>query len=360
MPAQILVVVSLIIYKERKMRYDYLKEVVIMLGVIMDSIRKNGLDARYLCNFTNYSIYLKSLLSSYKLAKSHDISDDVDIFMTNFISDMRNLYSFLTDSEENYELTEEDFLLDGKTKAAFLAALKTFFQDKIQTVEEKEYCKFKSLLFSLLESLQALQKVLKKFYCNVITINKAVDDNLIGPVLIKTVLSLKKSYLEEMCKPYTISTRVVNTLDGTTDWYQNNMREIALIYDLDYEHLIYMSASDLCTDNGSTCATYVTGKGLCFSDSFVESHLLLGIPIPTDMEIVMNLCGAYPAITLDVLKRENEVLLSQKARQIGIVVSERYYSNMDLSDRCGVKAYSEYAELPVYVARNGRYEKITF
>ena len=84
-------------------------------------------------------------------------------------------------------------------------------------------------------------------------------------------------------------------------WYQNNMREIALIYDLDYEHLIYMSASDLCTDNGSTCATYVTGKGLCFSDSFVESHLLLGIPIPTDMEIVMNLCGAYPAITLDAL-----------------------------------------------------------
>ena len=59
------------------------------------------------------------------------------------------------------------------------------------------------------------------------------------------------------------------------------------------------------------------------------------------------------------LKRENEVLLSQKARQIGIVVSERYYSAMDLSDRCGVKAYSEYAELPVYVARNGRYEKIT-
>ena len=209
MPAQILVVVFLIIYKERKMRYDYLKEVVIMLGVIMDSIRKNGLDAQYLCNFVNYSIYLKSLLSSYKLAKSHDISDDVDIFMTNFISDMRNLYSFLTDSEENYELTEEDFLLDGKTKAAFLAALKTFFQDKILTVEEKEYCKFKSLLFSLLESLQALQKVLKKFYCNIITINKAVDDNLIGPVLIKTVLSLKKSYLEEMCKPYTISTRVV-------------------------------------------------------------------------------------------------------------------------------------------------------
>lgn len=359
MPAQILVVVFLIIYKERKMRYDYLKEVVIMLGVIMDSIRKNDLDAQYLCNFVNYSIYLKSLLSSYKLAKSHDISDDVDIFMTNFISDMRNLYSFLTDSEENYELTEEDFLLDGKTKAAFLAALKTFFQDKILTVEEKEYCKFKSLLFSLLESLQALQKVLKKFYCNIITINKAVDDNLIGPVLIKTVLSLKKSYLEEMCKPYTISTRVVNTLDGTADWYQNNMREIALIYDLDYEHLIYMSASDLCTDNGSTCATYVTGKGLCFSDSFVESHLLFGIPIPTDMEIVMNLCGAYPAITLDVLKRENEVLLSQKARQIGIVVSERYYSTMDLNDKRGVKAYSEYAELPVYVARNGRYEKIT-
>ena len=74
-----------------------------MLGIIMDSIRKNGLDARYLCNFVNYSIYLKSLLSSYKLAKSYDISDDVDIFMTNFISDMRNLYSFLTDSEENYE-----------------------------------------------------------------------------------------------------------------------------------------------------------------------------------------------------------------------------------------------------------------
>ena len=153
------------------MHYDYLKKVVTMLGAIMDSIRKNGLDAQYLCNFANYSIYLKSLLSSYKLAKSHDISDDVDIFMTNFISDMRNLYSFLTDSEENYELTEEDFLLDGKTKAAFLAALKTFFQDKIQTVEEKEYCKFKSLLFSLLESLQALQKVLKKFYCNIITIN---------------------------------------------------------------------------------------------------------------------------------------------------------------------------------------------
>ena len=75
-------------------------------------------------------------------------------------------------------------------------SLKTFFRDKIQTVEEKEYCKFKSLLFSLLESLQALQKVLKKFYCNIITINKAVDDNLIGPVLIKTVLSLKKSYLQ--------------------------------------------------------------------------------------------------------------------------------------------------------------------
>lgn len=121
-----------------------------------------------------------------------------------------------------------------------------------------------------------------------------------------------------------------------------------------------MSASDLCTDNGSTCATYVTGKGLCFSDSFVGSHLLLGIPTQTDMEIAMNLCGAYPAITLDVLKRENEVLLSQKARQIGIVVSERYYSTMDLNDKRGVKAYSEYAELPVYVARNGRYEKITF
>lgn len=60
-----------------------------------------------------------------------------------------------------------------------------------------------------------------------------------------------------------------------------------------------------------------------------------------------------------VLKRENEVLLSQKARQIGIVVSERYYSTMDLNDKHGVKAYSEYAELPVYVARNGRYEKIT-
>ena len=30
-----------------------------MLGIIMDSIRKNGLDAQYLCNFVNYSIYLK-------------------------------------------------------------------------------------------------------------------------------------------------------------------------------------------------------------------------------------------------------------------------------------------------------------
>ena len=110
MPAQILVVVSLIIYKERKMHYDYLKKVVITLSVIMDSIRKNSLDAQYLCNFVNYSIYLKSLLSSYKLAKSHDISDDVDIFMTNFISDMRNLSSFFTDSGDNYEFSEEDFL----------------------------------------------------------------------------------------------------------------------------------------------------------------------------------------------------------------------------------------------------------
>jgi hypothetical protein len=54
-----------------------------------------------------------------------------------------------------------------------------------------------------------------------------------------------------------------------------------------------------CGITRQNCMAYVTGKGLCFSDSFVESHLLLGIPIPTDMEIVMNLCGAYPAITLD-------------------------------------------------------------
>ena len=223
--------------------------------------------------------------------------------------------------------------------------------NKLASLEKEDYCILRSLVSELALSTKAACSSVKKLYAErVITVNsKDLDDALVGDVLLRSVSSLKKSYLEPRYGTHTISTRITNTKDS--HWYCEQNRSVALIYDFDWRSLIVMGINDLGTDNGHRIDWEHT---VPLND--VEDKLFIDYQLDASVGIQYTCIGAYPALPLKLLSKDNELIFTTENQPIGIVVSGDY--DIANADYAGVKAYSEYAEIPIYRVVEDRFIRI--
>lgn len=244
-----------------------------------------------------------------------------------------------------------EIFFDEYIKYEIINKIPEFLVNNLKSMDGNEYSIFRGLVNELTLSTKASCSSIKRLYAEkIITVNsKDQDGALVGNVLLRSVSSLKKSYLEPGYDVFTVSTRITNTKDP--HWYCAQNRSVALLYDFDWRSLIVMGINDLGTDNRHKVDWEHT-VGL----DEVRNKLFIEYQLGSRVGIQYGGVGAYPAIPIELLSDANELIFTMKNQLVGIVVSKDY--DLEDKDYAGVKTYSDYAEIPIYRVSSDKFTKI--
>lgn len=261
------------------------------------------------------------------------------------------MLDYISNSSERIQSNLWRNLFDEYIKYEIINKIPEFLVNNLKSMDDNEYSIFRGLVNELTLSTKAACSSIKRVYVgNIITVNsKDQDDALVGNVLLRSVSSLKKSYLEPGYDVFTVSTRITNTKDS--HWHCEQNRSVALLYDFDWRSLIVMGINDLGTDNRHKVDWEYT-VGL----NEVESKLFMEYQLGSRVGIQYSGVGAYPAIPIELLSDANELIFTMKNQPVGIVVSKDY--DLEDKDYVGVKTYSDYAEIPIYRVSDDKFTKI--
>ncbi len=325
--------------------------ITITKSVLLDMIKRNGIEKIATLDFTKYYQFLLALHKSYSLCKAYDLSGVVEVNVNNLFNNLAMLLDYVSGNSECIQNNLLRNLSDEYIKYEIINKIPEFLVNNLKSMDDNEYSIFRGLVNKLTLSTKAACSSIKQLYAEkIIAVNsKDQDGALVGNVLLRSVSSLKKSYLEPGYDVFTISTRITNTRNPHWYWEQN--RSVALLYDFDWRSLIVMGINDLGTDNGHK-VNWEHTVGL----DEVENKLFMDYQLDSGVGIRYGSVGAYPAIPIEFLSDDNELIFTMKNQPVGIVVSKDY--DLEDKDYAGVKAYSAYAEIPIYRVSDGKFTKI--
>lgn len=325
--------------------------ITITKNVLLDMAKKNGIEKIATLDFSKYYRFLLALHKSYSLCKAYDSSGTVEANVNNLFNNLAMLLDYISNNSEHIQSSLQGNLFDDYTRYKIITKIPEFMVNNLKSMNDNEYLIFRGLVNELTLSTKAACSSIKQLYAEkIITVNsKDQDGALVGNVLLRSVSSLKKSYLEPGYDVFTVSTRITNTKDPHWYWEQN--RSVALLYDFDWRSLIVMGINDLGTDNGHKVDWEHT-VGL----DEVENKLFMEYQLDSSVGIQYGGVGAYPAIPIELLSDANELIFTMKNQPVGIVVSKDY--DLEDKDYAGVKTYSDYAEIPIYRVSVDKFIKI--
>lgn len=323
-----------------------------MNDVILDKARENGIeDKDGVVDFRQYNKFLNALMKSYTRCKDYDEEEIIKVQLDLFAETLESILELALDKSNKVKKIKFSDLVKNDYAKWISEDFARYFIKKIRTTDEKEYQIFKQKIMELNSASKRVQMSIKRLYVEqIFKVNNLRNDALEGNVLLRTVEGLKRKHINQSSR-YTISTRIVNTSDGNKYWYLNQHRQVALLYDFNWENLVCMCTSDFSTDNG-----YEINFNRAIQLSVIQEKVLIGDFLPLEIALRANTVGAYPAISLECLTSENEIIFTTENQSIGIVITEDYLNHIkSQNDYAGVKNYSKYADIPIYVVRDGKY-----
>lgn len=327
--------------------------------VFLDMARENGITTKLgVIDFRMYHDFLKALYKSYLYASEFDKDGSLESNIESTLIDLKALLNFIANKDDAFETEYLKAMLSKEAKDdEFIAVINTipeYLMNCLSEIDDNSYRILRGCILVLNKAIKSSCTALKRLYAEKIIELNCTDggDNLAGKVLLRSMQSLKKSYFDNNCSKYTVSARVVDTSKGSSQWYNN--REVALLYDFDWQSLVCMYSSDLVTDND-----HKIDYDKALELGTLQEKLFVDYQLPLEIGMCINWCGVYPVAPIEILGVDNEVLFTPANQPIGIVVSEEYYENHLISDDyAGVKIYSSYAEIPIYRADGAKYVKV--
>ena len=212
--------------------------------------------------------------------------------------------------------------------------------------QKKVVDKFNILRMSFSRLWFEVQQILLKD-ANIIDLAKCKQKTISGKFLGRSVVTLKE---REYTTNYDIlSCRCLDTSDLHT--YQD--REIIVSYEIKVGDILGVSVGD--------ATTYVCDVNL--GDTFILSQYVMAkflwnISFPFDKMLGLNAYSFFPMIPLDKLDDDNEFVILNKVRPNAVVILESYFESYQNGDYCRVKAFSNYYEIPVFLAKDGVLQRL--
>lgn len=116
-----------------------------------------------------------------------------------------------------------------------------------------------------------------------------------------------------------------------------------------------MSESDC---NSYACST-VTSPDKNRVSTYSFNSMLFDFGMPYAVGLYAQMHEFAPALPLEDVEKEGEILLRAEQNPIGIIITQDYLVDFHTSDSCKVKSYSEYYELPIFLLCDDKLLKIT-